>query len=534
MKAISRVARGALLLALALLTGFSVVGPSYAQKPAPSSGPQAPADSGGAATGASQGGAARAGAQASTPREKRAQAYAKILEGQRYLMNARRGDTETIRLAQQAFQQAAALDPTIAEAHTALAEIAFFSLQDLEQARREATLAAGIDRDNLGAHRMLARIYSLRSGLREGNPERAVVERAIAELREVARLYPSDAESWALLGEFYLATGRNEEAIDAFTRWSAAPPASDARIFQFITNGRELSPDAAAARLGEALTSAGRTTEAIAAIRRAIALNPENREYLLLLNEAFEAGGSKDSGAIAEMQRMVAADPANTTAVQLLARALARSGRLDEGVELLRSRLKGSIEDYNYYLMISYLYNQARRGNEAVAAARKALELAPANRQEMATNALLALSSAQERAGDPRGSEESLRRILEKEPDNATALNNLGYFLVERNQRLPEALEMIQRAIRAEPDNASFLDSLGWALFKLGRYEEAERNMLEAARRNGSSVTIQEHLGDIYQKRGKPDLAQAAWQKALSLSVEPEETARLKAKLNAK
>jgi Flp pilus assembly protein TadD len=476
--------------------------------------------------------ASKGSQQPATPRERRAQAYAKLLEGQRYLLNARRNDTESIKLAQQAFQQAALLDPTIAEAHTALAEIAFFSLQDLTLAAREAGIAAGIDRDNLGAHRLLSRIHSIKSGMPEGRLDKSVVERAIVELREVARLYPSDAESWALLGEFYLATGRSLEAIDALTHWSAAPPATDTRIFSFITNGRELSPDAAAARLGEALTNAGRTTEAIAAIRRAISLNPDNKEYLLLLNSAFEADGSKDAGALAELQRMVTADPTNTTALQLLARAKARNGHVEEAVELLRARLNGSIEDFNYHLMISYLYNQAGRGNEAVAAARKALELAPASRQEMATNALLALSSAQERAGDAKGSEESLRRILSKEPDNATALNNLGYFLVERNERLDEALEMIQHAVRVEPANPSFLDSLGWAFFKLGRFEEAERNLIEAARLDQTSAAIQEHLGDIYRKRGKNELARAAWQKALSLSFAQDETTRIKAKIN--
>jgi Flp pilus assembly protein TadD len=231
---------------------------------------------------------------------------------------------------------------------------------------------------------------------------------------------------------------------------------------------------------------------------------------------------------------MVTIDPTNTTALQLLARAKARNGHLDEAVELLRSRLKGSIEDFNYYLMISYLYNQAGRGDEAVAMARKALELAPPGRQEMATNALLALSSAQERAGDVKGSEESLRRILSKEPDNATALNNLGYFLVQRNERLDEALLMIQRAVRADPTNASFLDSLGWAFYRLGRFEEAERNLVEAARLDQTSSTIHEHLGDTYQKRGKTELARAAWQKALSLSVEPDGTTRIKAKLDGK
>ena len=161
-----------------------------------------------------------------------------------------------------------------------------------------------------------------------------------------------------------------------------------------------------------------------------------------------------------------------------------------------------------------------------------ALELAPADQPDIVSTALIALSSAQERAGDAKGSEESLRRVLASEPDNATALNNLGYFLVERNERLSEALEMIQRAVKAEPTNSSFLDSLGWVQFKLGQFAEAERNLTEAARRSAGSATIQEHLGDLYSGQGKKEKARSAWQKSLSLARDGDQASRIKMKLS--
>ena len=142
------------------------------------------------------------------------------------------------------------------------------------------------------------------------------------------------------------------------------------------------------------------------------------------------------------------------------------------------------------------------------------------------------LSSAQERAGDTKGSENTLRQVLSKDPNNATALNNLGYFLTEHNERLDEALGMIERAVRAEPSNASFLDSLGWVNFKLGKLKEAERYLNDAARRNPASATIQEHLGDLFKKLGQEEKAQASWRRALSLTAESADTARIKAKLN--
>jgi Tfp pilus assembly protein PilF len=121
--------------------------------------------------------------------------------------------------------------------------------------------------------------------------------------------------------------------------------------------------------------------------------------------------------------------------------------------------------------------------------------------------------------------------VLAAEPDNAVALNNLGYFLVERGERLEEALGMIQRAVRADPSNASFLDSLGWAYFKTGKLAEAERYLTEAARRNPASSAIQEHLGDLFERLGQTEKARAAWQKALTLTNSPADTDRIKAKL---
>ena len=642
-----------------------------------------------------------------TPRERRAQAYAKLLEGQRFLSSARSGllPPSALRSAQQAFQQAATLDPLLAEAHTALAEIAFL-LQDIEQAEKSAATAARVNPDNFGARRILSRIYTASSNLFGENLDRARADKAIEQLREVVRLDANDAEGWALLGDFYQATGREREAIEAYGRWTGAPAPVDGRFYENITGGRELSPDAAFARLGEILLQQGRTAEALNALRRAIALEPNNIRYLELLSRTVESGSSGEyQNVLTELRRVVDANPTNAVAVSLLARTQARAGRVDEaiktlrdamskrtnatsgssgsnsrsgsnsgggvgretfalrtelaqilsdalrydeavavyeellkergvgneplasenekrfavpilnriislrrqagqgaealatiermrrllgaddesadlqhifllreqgkrtealeavraarrrhpesveflrleataladlgrvdeGATLLRGRLKGVADDYDEYIAIANLYLEAGRGREAVEAAQKAVDLAPSDQPRLVTQALFMLSSAQERAGDAKASEGTLRRILSKEPNNPIALNNLGYFLVERNDRLPEALEMIQRAVRAEPTNASFLDSLGWAYFKLGQLDEAERYLSDAARRNPASVAIQEHLGDLYQRRGKTEQARVAWRKALSLSVEAAEAARIKAKIN--
>ncbi len=624
-------------------------------------------------------------------RQRRASAYAKLLEGQRYLVAARTGVASETSLAsaRRAFEDALKFDADIAEIHTALAEAAFYG-NDIETSERAAKEAVRLDKDNYGGHRQLARIYTFQTGLREGKVDRPAAERAINELREVVRINPNDGEAHTLLAELYQATERDAEAIESFRRAAAAPALTDPRFLQALTGRRDVSPDASAVRLAEALIRAGRSTEAIEAVRRAIASDPTSERNLALLGSALDAGINNPQPVITELQRAVTIDPNNLTAINTLARAqamsnqvdaaaktlrdaiarratnesanerelfslrlnlantfadalrydearaaydeilakrnienlpltnttdkeiagfvvgrivnlerqanrfdearsaierlrvllgesdssadellvallretgkrqealtatraarvrfpnndvlqrheaqtLAELGKVDEGVAILRGRLTNTSDDYQEYLYIANTYLQAGRGREAVEAARKAVELAPQNRPDLTTQALVLLSSAQERAGDTKGSEESLRSILARQPNNAMVLNNLGYFLVERNERLPEALELIQRAVRAEPFNASFLDSLGWAYFKLNRLDEAERNLTEAARRSPSSATIQEHLGDVLKRLGRADQARAAWRKALTLSVEAEESARLKDKLN--
>jgi tetratricopeptide (TPR) repeat protein len=618
---------------------------------------------------------------------RRAQAYAKLLEGQRYFEGVRSGTLtlEGLRRAQAAFQQAAELEPTLSEARAALAET-YFVTNDLKQAESEGLAAVRANPDSYGAHRTLARVYTLQSGLADKSLNRAAADKAVAELREVLRVHPNDAEAYALLAEFYVATGREKEAVEALRTWTTLPASMEGRFYQVVTQGRELSPDAANARLGEVLLAAGQTAEAVAAIRRAMAIEPENPRYLQLLGEAFEAGGSADQGVVEELKRIVTQNPSNVGAAQTLARAQARSGnitgavetlkgsigavkpgddveklqlqltlakvyedasrfdeavgvyedlltarnikdsplandrerrfavsvlveiaglrqqagqteqalaafdrmrallpdtdptadvqrveflrshgkraealqgvraarqrfpedmrllrleaqtlaemgRTEEALALLRPRLKGDASDFEEYLFIANTLMGAGRGTEAVEAARKALSLASAEDPAQTTNALLMLSSAQERAGDTQGAEETLRQVLAKDSNNATALNNLGYFLTEHDQKLEEARGMIERALRAEPQNPSFLDSLGWVYYKLGKLKEAERYLSDAARRNPTSATIQEHLGDLFKKLGQQEKAQASWRKALSLAAEAADTARIKAKL---
>ena len=89
-------------------------------------------------------------------------------------------------------------------------------------------------------------------------------------------------------------------------------------------------------------------------------------------------------------------------------------------------------------------------------------------------------------------------RALMLDPKSHLIMNNYGYSLAERGLQLERALKMSLQAIEAEPNNDSYLDTVGWVYFKLGHYEEAQKDISKAIGVGGASATVYEHMGDIH------------------------------------
>jgi tetratricopeptide (TPR) repeat protein len=134
------------------------------------------------------------------------------------------------------------------------------------------------------------------------------------------------------------------------------------------------------------------------------------------------------------------------------------------------------------------------------------------------------------------------RKVLAGDPQNSMTLNYLGYMLADRGMKLDEALTLIKKAVDLDPTNGAYLDSLGWAYFKLGKYDQAEDNLNKAShlQRMGSDPTVQEHLGDLFQKTGRLKQAAAHWERALdewnkavSADVDQDDVAKVQKKLES-
>lgn len=115
--------------------------------------------------------------------------------------------------------------------------------------------------------------------------------------------------------------------------------------------------------------------------------------------------------------------------------------------------------------------------------------------------------------------ETDLRFILEREPENAMALNALGYTLADRTTRYAEALELITQAHSLNPDDPAILDSLGWVHYRMGKLEEAERWLRQAHARMPDQE-IAAHLGEVLWIRGQRREARALWREAFAKDPE--------------
>lgn len=263
----------------------------------------------------------------------------------------------------------------------------------------------------------------------------------------------------------------------------------------------------------------GKRAEALQAVRAVRTRMPDDYMFLRLEATLLTENGKVDE-AVAMVKKLIDNKPAS-----------AQTNTAATSVPTIEA-MSPMYDDFGNYIFISSLYTEAGRGKDAAVAATAAFASAKSNeRKEMAR---LTLATAQHMAGDHSASETTLREILKQSAGNPIALNNLGYFLLERNIRFEEALELIKKAVAIEPENPSYLDSLGWAYFKLGKLADAEKHLIEASRLDPESATIQDHLGDVYQKQGKPAAARAAWEKALLLASNPEDVKKIKAKLGQK
>lgn len=92
------------------------------------------------------------------------------------------------------------------------------------------------------------------------------------------------------------------------------------------------------------------------------------------------------------------------------------------------------------------------------------------------------------------------RKALELDPENANALNSLGYILADSGDSLREAEEYCQKALSLDPYNFNYMDSVGWVYFRMGELEKAQDFLSRAVQEGGiDSDEIKSHLKKVLE-----------------------------------
>lgn len=188
---------------------------------------------------------------------------------------------------------------------------------------------------------------------------------------------------------------------------------------------------------------------------------------------------------------------------------LDKTGRLDEATTRLRE-LQASDSEYGEVLRDAYLLEAELllghdRTDDALDAYARGLQIFEDDPELLYSRAL-----TYERIDRLAGAEADFRRLIELDPENADALNALGYTLADRTNRYQEALALIERAMKLKPDTPAIIDSLGWVLYRLGRTAEALPHLRRAFELQ-RDAEVAAHLGEVLWAGGDKDEAKAIW-----------------------
>lgn len=383
-----------------------------------------------------------------------------------------------------------------------------------DEATEELNKILAADANNLRALNLLAQVQR-RTGKRQDAIEtlkRALQGQDVSESLEVQFEL---AETYEELGQIDNAVAAYEEALSTLVNPDGSVSESNKRnagiVMRTIVNTHR---------------NAGQREKALQVIermRKALGSDSTTADEVLI---AVLSSEGKYQDALNAVQKARKQFPKDRQLAYLEAQALSQLHQVEPAMEILQKLLDGSSEDPDVYHVGAFVMLENQRFDEAEKQVQKALQY-----DEKNIGFLVTLSTIYDRAKRYPESESTLRKVLTIDPNNATALNNLGYFLTERNERLEEALELIKRALDIDPSNGSFLDSLGWIYFKLGKLDLAQKYLEESALYERRSADVQEHLGDLYYKLGRLDDARKHWQKALEYSISNDDIARLKTKI---
>jgi tetratricopeptide (TPR) repeat protein len=209
---------------------------------------------------------------------------------------------------------------------------------------------------------------------------------------------------------------------------------------------------------------------------------------------------------------------------------LQRLDQKKQAVERLKSVLAKDPKNLDGWSSLGNIYRVNEDNIEAVAAYDEAIKLLPEKSNgnwQLYYNR--GIANEHMKAFDK--SEADFRKALSISADEPSVLNYLGYALIDRGQKLDEAIAMVKRAVDLRPNDGYIVDSLGWAYYTMGDYDQAAGYLERAVDLTPSDAIIAEHLGDAYWHIGRKIEAAFQYQHAKDNHPDPEDLVRIEGKI---
>ncbi|MBL1434990.1 MAG: tetratricopeptide repeat protein [Rhodobacteraceae bacterium] len=283
--------------------------------------------------------------------------------------------------------------------------------------------------------------------------------------------------------------------------------------------------------LGDALNSEGSERLALLYARLSTTLQPDNAEALLLIGDVLTQQAQFDL-ALKAYDAVPSSDPLALNAKMGRALNLRQNGDLDGAIATLRAALEIKPDGISLWQSLGDVLRQNDDLEAAQAAYSRAIDLLPATDIRAAWRLYYARAVVQHRADNWPAAEADFRQALALNPEQPDALNYLGYSLVDRGEKLDEALGMIETAVNAKPDSGAIADSLGWVYYRLGRFEDAETAMETAVKLLPVDPILSDHFGDVLWMVDRKREARFQWRRALSFDPEEADALRIHDKLS--
>ncbi|MDD5542514.1 MAG: tetratricopeptide repeat protein [Acidobacteriia bacterium] len=393
--------------------------------------------------------------------------------------------------------------------------------------------AIQLDHSNLNVNRSLAE-----SLLQDGQ-----LKASLDEYKAIVETDKSDADSYLRIGQIYRRMGNYDAALQNFLSAQLLRPDSlDVTYNLALLYEEQEKYDEALAKLNDLLkitekkngtytaselNNRGVFVERVGMVYRKMEKVPEAIKAFEQLRDldkdhAVEAEGliidtyreTRDfDKALAEVTVAIEKFPDKRRFKLQQADVMDDKGDYNGAMAALQKLLANNKDDREVYLSMAQIQQKEKHFSEAEKSILAAQPFAANDDQR--EGVLFFLGAIYERQKKYDLAETTFHQTLKMDPQNAAALNYLGYMLADRGVRVEEGLKYIQQAVDLEPTNGAYLDSLGWAYYKLKKYDQAETNLLKAIEKLPKDPTIHDHLGDVYLATDRLKQAAAEYEKSL-------------------